>query len=1340
MNTDMIEDIYPLSPTQQGMLFHSLYAPHSGVYFQQTGFLIDGDLDLASFEHAWALALARHTVLRSAVIWEELDAPIQVVLRQVALRLAHHDWRTLAPTTQQAHLEEFLAADRARGFDLGSAPLMRLALIRLADRCYRLVWSRPHLLLDGWSVALLLQEVFTSYTALRQGRLPAQPPPRPYRDYIAWLQQQNLAAAETFWRRTLAGIVAPTALGVDRRAGPAASTVDDYTRHQRRLSGELTARLRGRAREQHLTLNTLMQGAWALLLHRYSGTHEVVFGTTVAGRPAALAGIEQMLGLFIGTLPVRVRIDPRQPLGPWLQALLASQAAARRYEYASLTQIQRWSDVPRSLPLFESNLVLDNFPAEDATRLIDGTLLITDAQAFERSSYPLSLVVVPEAETLALRIGYDRCRFDDATILRLLGHFQVLLTGIAADPTQPLAALPLLSRAERQQALVEWNATYAPFPHHASLYDLIAAQVARTPDAIALVADATQLSFVALHTRAARLAQTLRAYGVGPNRCVALCLPRSPDLLIALLAILAAGAAYLPLDPAYPSARLAFMLADAQPALLLTHSALAARLPATARPRLCCLDRPAAPPAAACPAPPARAARATDLLYLIYTSGSTGTPKGVLLDQRGRVNNFTDFARRFAIGPGDRLLALAALSFDMAAFDLLGTLAAGATIVLPSPDAAHDPAAWLALLQRLRISLWHSAPALLDLLLDHCAAVAAPPLRTLRLALLGGDWIPLAQPARLRASAPQVQLISLGGATELSMDSTVYPVGARDPAWTSIPYGRPLANQQAYVLDAQLRPLPIGVAGDLYLGGVGLAWGYHQRPDLTAARFVPNSFADEGCRTTDAGIAAAVGGGRAAGTRLYFTGDRARYGRDGLLELLGRSDQQIKRHGLRIEPGEIAAALLTHPAVQQAVVVAHTSAPSALVAYLVPATDGGALLAAAEPAALSGVLRAFLSERLPAYMVPSAFVLLDALPLTPNGKLDRAALPAPARADVAAGPVDAAPRTPTEQRLAQIWATVLGQSAIGIDDNFFDLGGDSFAAIRMVQQYGPGLALLALFSHPTIRALAAQLTAGATADAPLLVALRRPVSEPARTLVCVPYAGGSAVVYQPLAAALPADHALYAVELPGHDPARPDEPLVPLAALVPRGVAAIQATVRGPLVLYGHCGGVALTLALALALEDAGVALTAVCVAGALPSQRTRLGRFFPRVALWRPRDPEARLRAYIKALGGFNDVVDPVALGTVVRSFRHDGMEAGAYFQATAAGPPARLRAPILCIVGDQDPLTQGYAQRYSAWQRWSAVVRLAVVAGGKHYFVKHQAAQVAQLIATLPALLADD
>jgi surfactin synthase thioesterase subunit len=485
-------------------------------------------------------------------------------------------------------------------------------------------------------------------------------------------------------------------------------------------------------------------------------------------------------------------------------------------------------------------------------------------------------------------------------------------------------------------------------------------------------------------------------------------------------------------------------------------------------------------------------------------------------------------------------------------------------------------------------------------------------------------------------------------------------------------------------------------------------------------------------------------------TRLYKTGDRARYRADGVLELLGRSDQQIKLHGLRIEPGEIAAVLTQHPAVRQAVVVARVDglAERRLVAYVVEGSGVRDQGSEADPLAhltpdpqlLIPDLRAFLSERLPAYMLPAAFVPLDALPLTPNGKLDRAALPAPALPTTAAHE-RVAPRTPTEQRLAQIWATVLGQPSSGIDESFFELGGDSFAAIRVVQQYGPGLTLLALFTHPTIRALAAQL-AEPSSEAALLVALRRAEGEPVRTLVCVPYAGGSAAVYQPLAAALPTDHALYAVELPGHDMARQDEPLVPLAVLVPRCVAAIQATVRGPLVLYGHCGGVALTLALARALEDAGVMLAAVCVAGALPvRRRARLGSFFPKLALLRPRDPDARLRAYVKALGGFSEVVDPGEFGFVVRSFRHDGEAAAAYFAAVYAGQQAmQLRAPIVCIVGDEDPLTRDYARRYREWQRWSARVRLAVVAGGRHYFVKHEAAQVAQILVALPDLLADD
>ncbi|HEY0607971.1 MAG TPA: condensation domain-containing protein, partial [Herpetosiphonaceae bacterium] len=569
-----VEDVYSLSPMQQGMLFHTLYEGEPGVYVTQTVYNFHGAFDVPAFQRAWQQVVERHQTLRSAFLWAGLDEPLQLVRQKVRLPWQVEDWRDLSPGEQDARLDAFLAADRRRGFDLAKAPLMRLALFQVADARYRCVWTQHHLLLDGWSVPLVFNEVFAAYDAFVRGQPLALPRLRPYRDYIAWLQRQDLAQAETFWRQLLHGFTTPTRLVVDHPLAPDAGEAR-YTDQHIVLAEPTTVALQALARQHGLTLNTVVQGAWALLLSRYSGEPDVVFGATVAGRPADLPGVETMVGLFINTVPVRVLVPQDAILLPWLQQLQGQQAELRQYEYSPLVQVQSWSEVPRGQPLFESLVVFENYPEENnSSEDSDGpTLIIEHTQTEEQGSYPLALIAVP-GPALVLRFNYDRRRFDEATIGRMLGHLRTLLAGMAEQPAQRLGALPLLTPEESARLLDDWPVTPAPAPPRACLHELVAAQAARTPDAVALVYAGQQLTYRELDERATQLAYYLRQQGVGLEVPVALLLERSPDQIVALLAVLKAGGAYLPLDPALPAARLQYVLQDAQVPLVLTQQAL----------------------------------------------------------------------------------------------------------------------------------------------------------------------------------------------------------------------------------------------------------------------------------------------------------------------------------------------------------------------------------------------------------------------------------------------------------------------------------------------------------------------------------------------------------------------------------------------------------------------------------------------------------------------------------------------------------------------------------------------------------------------------------------------
>ncbi len=1059
---DQIVEVYPLAPLQQGMLFHSLQTPGEGLYLTQIACTLEGDMDEAAFAAAWRGVIAQTPILRSAFLWAELDEPAQVVLRDAPLPIERLDWRGRTDAEQAEQDEALLAADARRELAFASPPLMRLALARLDARRYRLFWSHHHLLLDGWSVALILEAVFGAYAALREGRAPAWEPRRPYRDYIAWLQGQDLAAAETYWRRALDGFSAPTPLPAARVAADEAA-VTHFGAAALSLSEALTTALRTFAQGHQLTLNTLLQGAWALLLSRYSREAEVLFGATVSGRPPELPGVETMAGLFINTLPVRVRVDPDADLVPWLGEIQARQAELRQFEYSPLSQVQKWSGIARGMPLFESIFVFENYPLDQALQHQEG-LNIVDVRTGERGNVPLTLLAVPGSQ-LRLQANYDPRRLDPEGVERLLGQLQTLLAQMAEQPGK-LSNLVLSTAAERAQLLATWNATATVFPDATlTLYARFAAQVARTPAAPALVCAGQTLSYAQLFARANQLGHALRARGLGPDQLVAVVMERSLDLVVALYGVLAAGAAYLPIDPAAPPARVAHMLADSQAPVLLTQAHLRHLLPPRPASVLCLdadwdtltADLPPTPP-------PART-RPEHLAYVIYTSGSTGTPKGAMNAHRAIGNRLDWMQQAYPLDATDRVLQKTPFSFDVSVWEFFWPLQVGATLVVAPPGAHQDSAALAALVAAERISTIHFVPSMLQVFVEEPGLAAC---RSLRRVICSGEALPYALQQRFFARCA-AELHNLYGPTEAAVDVSAWACqrASRSPV---VPIGRPIANLQLYVLDARMQPVGIGVPGELYLGGLGLGRGYWRRPDLTAERFGPDPYG-------------------AAGGRLYRTGDLARWRGDGVVEYLGRLDFQVKLHGLRIELGEIEAGLTRHPAVRESVVLLREDKPGQprLVAYVVPQTaaEGGPQLGAA--------LRAHLRGLVPEYMLPAAFVALERLPLSPNGKLERRALPAPQQ-EPGAGEAYLPPRTPVEERLAGIWQHVLGVAQVGVNDNFFALGGDSILSLQIIaraHQAGLGLSPQQIFQAPTVAQLALLVEA-----APAIQAEQGPVTGP----------------------------------------------------------------------------------------------------------------------------------------------------------------------------------------------------------------------------------------------------
>ena len=1037
------EDIYPLTPLQQGLLFHSLYEPQSGVYIEQLSCLLRGHLDHTAFLNAWEMVIARSTPLRTAFVWKELDSPMQFVLPGKTPPITECDWRNESESNQQERLREFLRNDRLTDFDLTQPPLMRLALIRTADDARYLIWTHHHIVLDGWCLPLILDDLFACYAFCKGGQDPGKPKSQPYRNYVAWMLSQDQAAAERYWRQTLAGMTSPTPLPTGHSSNTAQPD-QGYGMHRLTISAARTSALQAYASTERITVNTLVQGAWALLLSRYSGEADVLFGTTVSGRSADIPGIETMLGLFINTLPLRVAVSPDAVVQSWLRGLLQQNAELRQYEQTSLAQIQNWAQMPRGSRLFDSVLVFDNHPTDRTLNDRGAEFTAHDVQLEGQTNYPLTVNVIP-GDSLCFLLSYQRNQFSQEQVMRLAEHLDVALHQLLAPPQTRLSAIGVLEAEERRQIVETWNATARGYATGATVPELIYAQVQRTPDAIAVRLDEQVLSYRELWGRSAALAAEFRRSGVGPDVLVGICAERSLELVIGLVAIWQAGGAYVPIDPWYPADRIAYMLADAAPAVLLIQPALRERLPQFTG---FCLELSADEPVEAEGAlPPPTAVRLDHLAYTIYTSGSTGRPKGAGNTHGGLLNRLQWMQEYFHLTPADRVLQKTPVGFDVSVWELFWPLMTGAELVLAQPEEHKDG---LRLTERIvtqKITTVHFVPPMLQAFLETPGVEACA--GTLRRVICSGEALGDAVQRHCWAKLPGVGLHNLYGPTEAAIDVTAWPCAPTAPA-DPVPIGRPIANTQIYLLDRCGAPVPVGVAGELHIGGVNVARGYHQRPALTAERFVPDAFSPE------------------PGRRLYRTGDLARYRPDGAIEYLGRLDHQVKIRGVRIELGEIESCLQQHPAVQEAVVVAQETAAGnkRLVAYVVwRAGQTGE----SEP------LRHWVGERLPEAFVPSVLVSLAALPSTQNGKVDRKALPVPDLQAGGAQPYEE-PVTESERILAAIWADVLGQPRVGRRDNFFELGGDSINTLQVLaraHQRGVKLTPKQLFEHPTVAEAAA---------------------------------------------------------------------------------------------------------------------------------------------------------------------------------------------------------------------------------------------------------------------------
>uniref|UniRef100_UPI0018F718F3 non-ribosomal peptide synthetase n=1 Tax=Streptomyces sp. N35 TaxID=2795730 RepID=UPI0018F718F3 len=1052
--------IWPTTPVQAGMLFHTQLAGEDfDAYHVQLAFELSGVIDPECMGRAAQALLERHTVLRAAFVSRADGEVIQAIPESVTLPWQYLDLTHLDEPERTERFEHFLEDDRKTYFDADRPPLIRLALVRLEPDRAHLVLTAHHVLLDGWSTPLLLQDLLLLYT--RDGDPTGLPAPRDFGEFLAWRARQDENATARAWAEELDGVEEPTLIAPGRKEGSQGAGQLDVP-----LAPDDARALAGLAAEWGITVNTLVQGAWGLLLGRLTGRQDVVFGATVSGRPPAVADVESMVGMFINTLPVRLTYAPGETPRTILGRLQKRQAALLDHHHEGLSRIQQTVGLPT---LFDTLVVFESYPVdEEGLGAAAEDIAFTGLRASTGTNYPLALMAAVDPH-LKLMLQYAPDVFDPDAAQALAARLARVLHHLA-DPAEPAAAhLDVLEPAERALLLAQdgdqdsdqdsdqdgdqggdrdngdlvGDAPTAPMATPpATVHALVEAQAARTPGATALIAGDTTLTYAELDARAAALTRALAAEGVGPRSLVAVSLPRSADLVVALLAVLKAGAAYLPVDPKYPSHRLETILEEAGPHLVLTDAATATGLPRHTAPdlHLDALDLSGVEQAPHLPV------HAQELAYVMYTSGSTGKPKGVAITHATVVNGVLRLAERVGMGPGRSMLAGTSVNFDVSVFEIFTTLAAGGVV-----DLVRDV---LVLGERedgWSGSVLSTVPSAFDELLD-----ALRDRTEVETVVFAGEALSAALVRRTHEAFDGVRIVNAYGQSESFYATTCTDPGAwADPATRTdpatgphpsgnAPVGVPLGGMRTYLLGPDLTLLPPGATGELYVAG-HIARGYFRRPGLTCERFVPDPYGPPG-------------------SRMYRTGDLARRRGDGQLEYLGRGDKQIKIRGFRVEPGEVEAAITAHPDVAQAAVVTAPgrSAGKQLLAYVV-----------AREGLDTRALHAFTAQRLPDYMVPSAFTVLDRLPLTPNGKLDRAALPEPDHI----GAVYRAPGTPREQTLADLFCEVLAVEKVGVDDNFFELGGHSLLAVRLshraLAETGVEIPVSKIFDLPTVAALAA---------------------------------------------------------------------------------------------------------------------------------------------------------------------------------------------------------------------------------------------------------------------------
>ncbi|OLQ57027.1 non-ribosomal peptide synthetase [Bacillus licheniformis] len=1134
-----IENIYPLTPMQKGMLFHSLIDAASRAYFEQASFDLKGDLDIEAFTMSLSQLADRHEILRTHFYTEWKDQPLQIVLREKPIEITVEDIRNMEDEQRGKLIADFVQKDKERGFDLTRDALMRVSILRTDDDQARLIWSFHHILMDGWCLPLVTKEVFETYYELLDRRKPEREAVTPYSRYIEWLEDQDHKNASAYWQKYLDGYEGQTVLLKE----PVSNQAEGYQKQRLacRLGKQLSEEIRQTASKHHVTVNTFIQSAWGLLLQRYNNSQDVVFGSVVSGRPAEIPGIESMVGLFINTIPVRITAQPGMTVEQVLKMSQEQALASQAYDTFPLYEIQAQTEQKRQL--ISHIMVFENYPVEKQMEHMKpnrDALDITNFHVEEHTHYDFNFIVMP-AGNIEIHFVYNGNVYEHTSVKRMEEHFMQIIKQMVNSQAIRVQDLDILTADERSLLIEACNDTAANYPKEKTLYQLFEEQAERTPAQVAIVFGDEKLTYRQLNERANQLARTLRAKGVRADRLTAIISEHSIDLVVGILAVLKAGGAYVPIDPDYPKHRIQYILEDSKAEIVLTQYHLRQRF--THAGTIVLLDEESSYHEEHSNLE--RISDAKDLAYVIYTSGSTGMPKGVLIEHRGLTNYIWWADSVYVKGEKTNFPLYSSIAFDLTVTSIFTPLVSGNAIIV---FGGEDRAALLSsIVQDSRVDIIKLTPAHLQLLNE----MDIPHECRIRKLIVGGDnlSVSLARSISERFQ-DQIEIFNEYGPTETVVGCMIYSFDPQKDRRESVPIGTAAANMNIYVLDGGRKPVPIGVPGEIYISGAGIARGYLNRPELTAEKFVEHPFA--------------------AGEKMYKTGDVARWLPDGNIEYVGRMDHQVKIRGYRIEIGEVEAVLLQLESVKEAVVIAiEEEGSKQLCAYL----TGDESLHTAQ-------LKRHLLNKLPAYMIPAYFVQVEKMPITANGKIDRKALPAP-EGNRLTGTEYAAPETLIEKQLAEIWKNILGLTDPGIKDNFFDAGGHSLKVLQLIHQINAGMGLnmhyQAVYDFPTIETMARAIQAAVFESKTdnVFVKLNQKDSIP---VFCFPPLIGYGLVYNEMAKRLDGSCTVYAADFL-EEPSYEKE----IVDLYAESMIGIQE--QGPFVLLGYSSGSNLAFEVAKALE-----------------------------------------------------------------------------------------------------------------------------------------------------------